>query len=532
MATTGSSTQPPKAEPPGADTAYVAAAAGAESVDVALLGDDHRLKPHALGLFGVLFIALAGAAPMSAMLGNVPIAVGFGNGTAAPGGFILAAAVLLLFSIGYVAMARLFTTAGGFYGFISHGLGRPLGMAAGWGGMAAYSLFEAGEYGIFAYFTRSTFAQYLGIHLPWPVYAFAGIALVAGLTYFDVKLSAKVLGVALVLEVLLLLVMDIFVLAKGGASGISFAPLNPVSSMVGAGIAAAAPGVGIFFAMWSWVGFEATANYAEEAREPRKMVPRATYIAVISLAVLYTLTAWAAVLGHGLANASENAATDPGSFFFTITNQFVGSAANDVMQWLIITSTFACAMAFHTAATRYFYAMGREGILNRWLGRTHKRWQSPYAASFFQSGVAAVLVALFIAMWYASKPTQDFADFQTAPYLELYGWFAILGTFLVMVIMTFSGIATISYFSRSEHRQAEHWWKWLIAPLLGSVGLAYVVYLLWANISTLGGDIFIVKAIPWVGTVWLISGVGIALWIRARNPKKYEVLGRMVSKGL
>jgi amino acid transporter len=524
-----STTQPPTTDPPGAG----AGAAAPESYDVTLLDDVQKLKPHALGLLGVLFLALAAAAPMSAMLGNVPIAVGFGNGTAAPGGFILAAILLFLFSVGYVAMARQFTTAGGFYGYISHGLGRPLGMAAGWGGMAAYSVFEAGEWGIFAYFTRSTFTQFLHINLAWPIYAFAGIAIVGILTYFDVKLSARLLGVALVCEVLLLLIMDIFVLAKGGgSSGVTFAPLNPVSALLGSGIKVAAPGVGIFFALWSWVGFEATANYAEEARNPRKMVPRATYIAVISLGVLYTLTAWAAVLGHGLVSASTDAATNPGTFFYTVTSSFVNPFAKDVMEWLIITSTFACAMAFHAAATRYFYAMGRESILHRWLGNTHKRWQSPYSGSFFQSGVAAVLVALFILMWYVSTPTQKFADFQTAPYLELYGWLAILGTFLVLVIMTFSGIATITWFARAENRRLEHWVKWLVAPALGSLGMAYAVYLLWANISTLGGHIGIVTAIPWVGTAWLLIGVGIALLIRARDPKKYEVLGRMVSKGL
>ena len=74
--------------------------------------------------------------------------------------------------------------------------------------------------------------------------------------------------------------------------------------------------------------------------------------------------------------------------------------------------------------------------------------------------------------------------------------------------------------------------KWLVAPALGSLGMAYAVYLLWANISTLGGNIGIVTAIPWVGTAWLIIGVGIALLVRARDPEKYEVLGRMVSKGL
>lgn len=510
----------------------VDAAAVDGSVDVALLDDVDKLERHALGLFGVLFLALAGAAPMSAMLGNVPYAVGFGNGTAAPGGFIFAAIVLLLFSVGYVTMARRFTTAGGFYGFISHGLGRPLGMAAGWGGMAAYSLFEAGEYGIFAYYTRSTFGSFLHIHLAWPVYAFAGLAIVAALTYFDVKLSAKVLGVALVLEVVMLLVMDVFILAKGGLSGISFAPLNPASSLVGAGIKAAAPGVGIFFALWSWVGFEATANYAEEARNPRKMVPRATYVAVIGLAVLYTLTCWAAILGHGLAAASTSAADNPGDFFFSITSKFVNPLSKDVMEWLIITSTFACAMAFHAAATRYFYAMGREGVLHRWLGRTHKRWQSPYAGSFFQSGVAVVMICLFILLWYSNGATQKFADFQTAPYMELYGWFAILGTFLVMVIMALSGFATISYFGREGGRDGEHWFKWLVAPLLGSVGMIYAVYLLWANLPTLGGQIFVVTAIPWVGTAWLLAGIGIALLIRARSPHKYEVLGRMVSKGL
>ena len=180
---------------------------------------------------GVLFIALAGAAPMSAMLGNVPIAVGSGNGTAAPGGFILAAVVLTLFSVGYVAMARQFTTAGGFYGFISHGLGRPLAMAAGWSGMAAYSVFEAGEWGIFAFYTRSTIGQFLHINLPWPFYAFCGLAIVGVLTYFDVKLSARILGVALVCEALLLLIMDLFILGKGGAHGVSFTPLEPDRSL-------------------------------------------------------------------------------------------------------------------------------------------------------------------------------------------------------------------------------------------------------------------------------------------------------------
>ena len=61
----------------------------------------------------------------------------------------------------------------------------------------------------------------------------------------------------------------------------------------------------------------------EEARNPRKMVPRATYIAVISLGILFTLTAWSVVLGHGLKNAASDAASNAGTFFFGITGHFV-----------------------------------------------------------------------------------------------------------------------------------------------------------------------------------------------------------------
>jgi amino acid transporter len=189
-------------------------------------------------------------------------------------------------------------------------------------------------------------------------------------------------------------------------------------------------------------------------------------------------------------------------------------------------------MAFHSAATRYYYAMGREGILPRWLGRTHHKYQSPYAGSIFQSIIAAVLVLVFIGLWYASKSVQNFADWETAPYLELYGWLAILGTFWVLVMMTLSGIATIRYFGQAQHRKLEHWFKWLVAPAIASVGLAYSLYLLWSNISTLGGNIFIVTLLPWIGTVWVLIGVGIALWIRARNRAKYDLLGRMVNDGL
>ena len=114
----------------------------AESVDVANRDDVHKLRPAAVGLIGVLFLTVTGSAPISAMLFNTPLAVGFGNGIGAPAGFIFATVVLVIFGVAYVAMARKVTTAGGFYSFISHGLSREVGMASGFAMVAAYSVFE------------------------------------------------------------------------------------------------------------------------------------------------------------------------------------------------------------------------------------------------------------------------------------------------------------------------------------------------------------------------------------------------------
>src|SRR5438034_9139544 len=112
----------------------------AEDYDVSQRSDVAKLRRGAVGLGGVLFLTVTGAAPISAMLFITPIVVGFGQGVGAPAAFMFATIVLVVFSVGYVAMARKKTTAGGFYSYISHGLGRELGIGTAYASGAAHSL--------------------------------------------------------------------------------------------------------------------------------------------------------------------------------------------------------------------------------------------------------------------------------------------------------------------------------------------------------------------------------------------------------
>lgn len=488
-----------------------------ESVDVSSRDDVHKLHAGAVGLVGVLFLAVTGAAPLTAMLGNVPYAIGAGNGIGAPAGFLIATVVLTVFSVGYVAMARKLTASGGFYSFISHGLGRPLGLASGWTAMAAYMVFEASLMGIFAFFAKDTINQYLHVDIGWGWYAFFGVVLISLLTYFDVRVSAKILGVALVTEVIILLLMDFGVLFSGGGpDGLSPKPLSPSEAF--SSVAGGAAVVGIFFAFWSWVGFEATVNYGEESRNPKKIVPRATYIAVVALGIFYTFTSWMAISGHGFDESVKVAQNDPVNFFYMVTQDRIGTFAKDLMQWLIVTGSFACGMAFHNAASRYFYNLGRERVFPAVLGRTHPKWRSPYAGSIFQSLMAAIIVAIFIVL------DED-------PYASLYGWMAVLGTFGILLVQTLTAIASIAYFERF-HRDEAHWWRTRLAPLLGGLGMGAVLFLLISHLQDIGGSASFIKAVPWIVLAWFVVGLILALYLKARDPRRYQVVGRMINEGI
>jgi amino acid transporter len=472
-----------------------------------------RLRANSVGVVGVVFMAIATAAPITAMTGNVPVAVGFGNGIGAPAGYLFATVVLTVFSVGYVAMTKHITATGAFYGFVSQGLGRVVGLASGLLAVMAYIVFEASIVGIFAYFAQTTVLAQFGVHVPWQVFAAIMLAATAILSFFDIHLTSRVLGVMLVGEISMLFLMAVAVLVRGGGpDGIPLSPVNPLNAFGGP-----AAGLGLFFAFWSWVGFESTAMYGEESREPKKTIPRATLISVIGVGLFYIFVSWMAIAGNGLAKSVQIAASDPLGFFFGPTETFVGHWAVLLFQWLLITGSFACGMAFHQCASRYMYAIGREGLIWKRLGRTHAKHGSPYVASFTQTVIAVVIVAAF------SLAGQD-------PYLSLYTLMAILGTMAILIVQTLCSFAVIGYFARN-HRESRHWFKTFLAPLLGGIGMIAVVWLLVDNLDAAAGAAAstpFFRAIPWIVGALFVIGILGALALKRFRPETYAILGRIV----
>ncbi len=465
-----------------------------EMVDIH--GGHHRLATNALGLPQVLFCIVTGAAPIAAMLFNDPWAV-YGAGNQAPALFIIATVVFTIFSVGYIEMARRVTAAGGFYSFVSHGFGQIMGMGTALLIAGCYIIFSAGVTGVTAYFVNTSIADWTGLDIPVWLIEFGTLAIMVLLAFFHIEFTARILGVFLMVELAALLVFGVLALFSP-ADGYSLSSLNPFT--VGDGAAngahafgAATLGVGFFGAFWSWIGFEMAPNYAEESRDPKRIMAPATYISVIGLGILYTFICWMLVVAwgpsHVVGGVQAQFNGEIASVFYPQTDRLglfdMGSASflTRVFQLTIMTGSFACQLAFFNTSTRYLFSMGRENVLPRSLGRTHPTHRSAFVASTVVGVLCALIMAGFLWYDHSSLPS----DQQTlGALIHLGTWAPMMGNIGILSIMAMVSIAIMTYFIRAgEVSGGAAIVKVVIAPILAALGLALATYLLISNRETL-----------------------------------------------
>ena len=127
------------------------------------------------------------------------------------------------------------------------------------------------------------------------------------------------------------------------------------------------------FAICSFIGFEATAIYSEECKDPHKTVARATIIAVCIITVFYAITSWALIQSIGESKLVDAAAADPGLLVYNIAGEHLGSWAIQLMSLLLITSLFAATQAFHNSLARYLFTMSRDGLVWSKMAKVHAK---------------------------------------------------------------------------------------------------------------------------------------------------------------
>jgi amino acid transporter len=472
----------------------------------AVQGFTRGLAKPRLGVAQIVFFVVAASGPLFAIAGGISTTYAVTGITGVPLSFILLAPVLALFAVGYAAMSRHITNAGAFYPYVANGLGRAPGVAVSFVALIAYNAIQISVYGLFGWSVAYFVETKTGTHTAWWIWALAVLVLVGVLGALRVDINAKVLGTVLVLECAAILVIDVAGLSNPGP-GDTLAPLAPGNLFVA--------GVGAVFAfsVAVFTGFEGAATYGEETRDPSRTIARATYVAIGLTTVLYTLSALAMAVGVGPSEIVAQAQQQGPGVWFDISGRHLGDTFTDVAYILFLTSQFASLLSFHNAVARYFFALGREGVLPAALGRTSKRTGAPVAGSLTQSVVAIVVVI-------------GFAAAGRDPIRDLFTWLGVTASTGVVAIMAMVSISVIGFFGR--RRGTETTWQRIIAPALATLFLLAILVLILMNFDRLLGseqDSALRWILPGLLAVGAIAGLVRSSVLRNRKPAAYAKIG-------
>nr|WP_278116141.1 APC family permease [Mesorhizobium sp. WSM4875]WIE94653.1 APC family permease [Mesorhizobium sp. WSM4875] len=461
-----------------------------------------KLAANSIGVAHIVFFVVAAAAPMAAVVGATPPAFAFGN-IGVPGAFVMVGLLYLIFSAGFTAMARHVSSAGGFYSYISKGLGRPLGVSGAFLALVTYFSIQIGVYAQLGVFAQAAM-QSLGINLPWWVWSSVALVAVLLCGQRHIVFSGRLLGICMIAELFILALFVVGVVVTGGANGLTWAGLSP-SDVFSPGL-----GVTLVFVVSAFIGFEATAIFGEEASNPDRAIPRATVAAVTIITVFYAFVSWAVVQYYGAPAVAAKAAESMEGFYMGAIAGVLGGWSKVAVNILLLTSLFACLLSFHNTLNRYFFALGRDGLIWKRLASIHQASASPYMAGRVQTILVALVLLGFVAIG---------AD----PFGVVFAWtvaFAGIGILAVQVLVS---ISIIVFFRKGLRGFSPL--RVLIAPSVAAIALAAAFIQVSRNLPLLTGSESLIVALFPVAIILIgIAGLVTAMRIRSTNPALYDRL--------
>jgi amino acid transporter len=463
------------------------------------------LAEQRLGAGAVLFFVMSAAAPLTVVAGTLTVAFSITGNLGLPAAFVVTGLVLGVFSVGYVAMGRHLPHAGAMYAYAAHGLARWAGVGVAWMALMAYNLIQVSLSGAIGAAASPLVKDWTGITLPWWGYAVAMWAFVAVLGIARVDLNGRVLAALLLTEVALIVVYDLTYLTHP-AAGMAWSVWSPAELT--------RPGVGaiLAIAVLGFVGFESAVVFSEEARNARKTIPAATYLAVAVIAVLYGVSAWAMTVAAGPAHIAQAAHDQGPDVVFTMAAAHLGHTAGVLGHVLFSTSILAAALSFHNTIARYTFALGREHVLPQVFGRTSTSG-APRAGSIAQTVVGLTVIV-------------GFAVTGADPVVNLFYVASTSGALGILLLLFTAGVSVLGFFG--PDRRGEPLWRTRIAPTLSLAGLTVMATLVLANFATLLG---VTESSPlrWgVPAAYAATGIAGGLYglaLKARRRDTYAAIG-------
>jgi amino acid transporter len=392
-------------------------------------------------------------APTATPVATIPLVCQLsGNGTWLA--YVLATAAIFLVALCVSRFARHSASPGSLYSYASLSLPPWLGAVSAWSLLLAYVTTGSSVIGGFYHYGN------LLLHST-RVPAASGVALalfVAGIAMWiawrDVKVSARLMLWIEAVSVTGILIVVALVLLRHG-SHLDWNQLH-LTGVTGSGVR-----LGLVLAMFSFVGFESATTLGSEAHNPLKTIPRAVILSAVLVGAMFTVCAYAEVLGFRVVGQDLGQSPAP----FRVLSAVGGVPSLGLLIDIgALVSLFACTLACITAAARVLLLMAHGGLTHGSLRQTHSRNETPSRA-ILVTGLATVLPVAMLAARGSSG-------------LDVYGWMGSLATYGFIVAYGLVAIALPRYLTDHGHvRLSIRILSWLacVAMLLALVGNLYPV---------------------------------------------------------
>jgi len=476
---------------------------------MATTGEAGGLERDAIGLPEVLFQSITHMAPAVATALSIGAATSFAGGIT-PLAVLLAMIAVLFTAFSMAELAKHLPSAGGMFTYVRNGLGSFVGWLVAWSFALAEPLVMPLLLGGFGFYGAIFLSSYLGIDF---AYAWLGLAVLCGLavwwlTYRGVGISTRVGLILGVIEIAIFLLISLLLIAN--------AEQNTLNVFLPGADGVRPAFQGMIFCLLAFIGFEAAAPLGEEAREPRRTIPKAVIWSTLGVGAFYVLCYYAATVYFGEGRMGDFYAFNGGDPWGFMATEVLGTLGGILVVFAIINSSLANANSGATAATRSIFSMARGGLLPKFFAAVHPTHRTPVNAVHFQV-LVAIVVAVAGGLILADDPYEGLGPINIYVFIG-----TMLGLLFAGMYMAVN-LAVIGFYWR-ERRDEFNAFKHFVIPIIG------VLAMVPALLSVIGGltiPLFDVElpayttslrfTAPIVGA-WMLIGIVIfiVLWMTNR----------------
>ncbi|HSN12636.1 MAG TPA: APC family permease [Propionibacteriaceae bacterium] len=461
---------------------------------------ENELKRNALGLTSAMAMSLAFISPTIGVIFISALIAGKA-GVSSPFAFIMGTLGIALMASTLAQFTRRVTSAGTFYKFITLALGSRTGFVAGVLLFFAYALQSPLNINLFGGFVQNTLKTDFGVDIPWWLLMAVVVTAVGALAWYSVHTSMQFDIAFLIAEVAVVGILLVLIVVKGGDSGQVPQAFTPGQSAQGLG----GLGQAFVFIVLAFFGFESCSTVAEEVRNPRRNLPIALIGSVVLTGLWFTFAMYSIIVGYGADHVGDLASS--AAPLHDLAVRYIGPWYGAIVDLAAVSALIAVLLAIHTANFRVMYSLGRDGLLPRALGRTHRKHQTPHIAILAYSVGTLVVGLLAGAIW---GPMAAFGNL---------GYLSSLG---ILPIFILTNVALPVFI----HRKYPNDFSVLVHAVFPALSSVTFLAAMWLNLNPWPAAPLAVMPVIVIAVV-----VGAALWgaaLKRRGSQTFDRLGEVL----